>query len=259
MALTKLTSELTTIEQLPDTPNRTSGYTAQQMKEFFDANAKIIKEYINNTLLAEIGGVNGAPNLGIFPSEHFKDGTAYITNIQDALEKLYNDIVGVTLEQLVDGSVTSSKLYQGVGEEAVITAAIRNLAITTAKIANGAVTSQKIADGNINTACMADGAITTAKLAGNAVTNGKIADGAVNASKISDASITTSKLADGSVTPAKLSEAVPVINGGTGAETASTARTNLEVTQQGKLKVGDTEYELRVGTEGASGYITFVL
>jgi len=232
MAFTQLTNELTTIEQLADTPNRTSGYTAQQMKEFFDANAKIIKAYINETLLVELGGTAGAPNLGMFPSEHFKDGSAYITNVQAALEKLYNDIVGVTLSVLVDGSVTSSKLYQGIGSEAVITTAIRDLAVTTAKIANGAITSQKIADANINTATIADGAITTSKIADANVTTAKINDGAVNTSKLSDASVTTAKINDGAITAAKINGQIPLTKGGTGASDAAGARANLVAQQQ---------------------------
>lgn len=258
MAFTQLTNELTTIEQLADTPNRTSGYTAQQMKEFFDANAKIIKTYINETLLTELGGTAGAPNLGMFPSEHFKDGSVYITNVQAALEKLYNDIVGVTLSVLVDGSVTSSKLYQGIGSEAVITTAIRDLAVTTAKIANGAITSQKIADANINTATIADSAITTSKIADANVTTAKINDGAVNTSKLSDASVTTAKINDGAITSAKINGQIPLSKGGTGASDAAGARSNISVTEQGKLKVGNTEYTLQVGSTPSADTITFV-
>jgi len=43
-----------------------------------------------------------------------------------------------------DSAVTSAKLRQTTGEEAVVTTAIRNLAVTTAKIANQSVTSEKI-------------------------------------------------------------------------------------------------------------------
>ena len=39
----------------------------------------------------------------------------------------------------------------------------------------------------------------------------------------------------------------------------SQARTNIGAAELGKLKTGDTEYILRIGTTGAAGYITFVL
>lgn len=47
--------------------------------------------------------------------------------------------------------------------------------------------------------------------------------------------------------------------GGTGATTAAEARTNFGVTEAGKLKIGSTEYTVRVGefSEGAAGEIRF--
>lgn len=273
MALTQLTAELKTIEGLADRPNKTSGITAAQMKAYFDDNAQTIKSYINATLLAELGGSGGAPNLGIFPSAHFPS----ITNLQDAIEYLYTQIQNVTFGALVDGSVTTPKLYQGAGEEAVTTATIRNKNITTAKIADSAVESLQIKDGAVVTSKIADANVTEGKIASGAITTAKIADGAVleakiqsasisenklatnsvSTAKIKDGNITTAKLADEAVTSAKLAT-VPIEKGGSGATTVSGARTAFGVTEQGKLKIGDTEYTLRTGTEGASGYITFV-
>jgi hypothetical protein len=83
-------------------------------------------------------------------------------------------------------------------------------------IAANAVTSAKILDGTIETADIADNAITTAKIADNNVTDAKIA--AVSGSKV------TGNIAGNA---ANVSGTVAVVNGGTGATTATGALTNL--------------------------------
>lgn len=252
MAFTKLENELNTIEQLPDTPNRTADTTAQQMKEYFDANAKIIKQYLNDTLINELEN-GGAQNVGFFPNEHFPS----IESVQAACEFLYDQIVGITLQQLVDGSVTSAKLYQGAGREAVVTTAIRDLAVNTDKIANNAITTAKIANGAITTDKIADGAVTAAKLGAGVVGTNTISSGAINTDKIANNAITDNKIV--TMSASKLTGQTALANGGTGANDAVNARTNLAVTEQGKLKIGDTVYTVRTGeySEGADGYLTF--
>jgi hypothetical protein len=123
---------------------------------------------------------------------------------------------------------------------------VANSAINTIKLADAAVTTLKLADQSVTTSKLADYSVTTAKLADLSVTTGKLVDASVTAAKIADANVTTSKLADASVTDAKIvtvagskvtgniggsaanvTGTIAVVNGGTGATTATAARTNL--------------------------------
>jgi hypothetical protein len=83
-------------------------------------------------------------------------------------------------------------------------------------IATSAVTSAKIADGTIETADIADNAITTAKITDANVTDAKIAT--VSGSKV-----------NGNITgnSANVTGTVAILNGGTGATSATAALTNL--------------------------------
>ena len=83
-------------------------------------------------------------------------------------------------------------------------------------IATSAVTSAKIADGTIETADIADNAITTAKITDANVTDAKIAT--VSGSKV-----------NGNITgnSANVTGTVAILNGGTGATTATSALSNL--------------------------------
>jgi hypothetical protein len=83
---------------------------------------------------------------------------------------------------------------------------------------------------------VAAGAITTAKLADAAVTTEKITDANVTTSKLADASVTDTKIVTvagskvtGNITgnAANVTGTIAVANGGTGATTATSARTNL--------------------------------
>lgn len=254
MAFTKVdktVEELNVHSNLSRTPNASDNLDYKELQGLWDSTGQYIADKIN-ALIDELQASGSAPSLGFFPNEHFVD----VETIQQALEYLYDQIVGITLQQLVDGSVTSSKLYQGAGEEAVITSAIRDAAVTSAKIAALAITTAKIAAGAITTEKIADGAVTSAKLASNAVSGTNITSGAIGEAKIANNAVTNDKIV--SMAASKLTGQTAIENGGTGAATAANARTNLEVTQQGKVKVGSTEYTLRTGSAGASGYITFV-
>ncbi len=87
---------------------------------------------------------------------------------------------------------------------------------TAPAIAASAVTSAKIADGTIETADITDNAITTAKITDANVTDAKIAT--VSGSKV-----------NGNITgnSANVTGTVAILNGGTGATTATAALTNL--------------------------------
>jgi hypothetical protein len=113
-------------------------------------------------------------------------------------------------------------------------------------VANGAINTIKLADAAVTTLKLADKSVTTTKLSDFSVTNSKLADASVTTDKITDTNVTTSKLADASVTDTKIvtvagskvtgnitgnatniTGTVAVANGGTGATTATGARTNL--------------------------------
>lgn len=165
MAFTQLTNDLTTIEQLPDTPNRTSGYTAQQMKEAFDANAKIIKTYINETLLAELqsdgatSGYSGAKNIAVSSRSEFLT----YRNIEDVLI-YYRELIREAVSgEIGDDDIKTRMLDKSVGNEAVTTETIRNNAVTNAKLAGG-ISEDKIIS------------LPTTKLTGT-ITNNQLAGG----------------------------------------------------------------------------------
>lgn len=86
--------------------------------------------------------------------------------VQNALEVLRDEITGVTLGQLPDGSVTGAKLENGsvTGEK------LAGGSVTREKLTGGSVTEEKIAEGSVTEGKLADGSVTKAKLAPDALT-----------------------------------------------------------------------------------------
>ena len=156
------------------------------MQYLFDA----IKNHYNNTFVAnEFKAINMpfAPTPGAVES----------TNVQDAIEEVHNEVADLLLDELVlpNGSVTSEKLCQTSGEEAVSTDTIQDEAVTTDKLADGAVTAEKldpdltfdasnIAEGSIEGVQIKPGDIDTLQLHDNAVTRDKILNGEVTDAKL---------------------------------------------------------------------------
>lgn len=226
----KLTNDLNTIEQLSDTPNRTSGYSAEQVKKAFDENAQIIKRYINDVLIAELesngslSGFSGAKNIGIANREEFNG----LTNIEDVLIYFRELIRDAVAGQIGTNDIKDNMLDHTSGNEAVVTNTIRNGAVTNEKLSGG-ITSDKILSvlasaivGDIAIGNIANGSITAEKLAGG-----------ILASQLYGG-IPLSKLANGYV--------IPIANGGTGKTTKETIK--LDVT----FKDGTTgSYDVVVG------------
>jgi hypothetical protein len=197
-------------------PDKLTG-TAAENKGVFDALVKLLVKVRFNALVDELLGVNAAAQLGI-------DAIAGLTatNVQAALEEIMANIQIASAGDLADGSVTTAKLSDAAGSQAVATSVIRDKAVTTAKIALLAVTSALIADKAVTTAklddtsgsqavtasVIRDGAVTAAKLDrtanAQAVTTETIRDRAVTAAKLARDAVTGDKLADGAVTAAKL-------------------------------------------------------
>lgn len=155
MALTTFNEDMEIISKQSTYPNDADGMTADELKASFDLAGKLIQEYINNTLLKELGGASGAANLGVGPV----NGTDMGATIQAALDALAAQIVEATLGTIPDKSIGESKF----ADLAVSTRALSELAVTAAKIAAGAVTTAKLATGAVTAAKIATGAVTNEK------------------------------------------------------------------------------------------------
>ena len=154
-----------------------------------------IRDYINTTLsgvvstlgdtLTALQGKAGAGRIGF-------TRTAAIDrdNVQDAIERVQEQLVNVSQGGIADGTVTSEKVAAG--------------AIGTAAIADAAVTYDKIKDKAVGSAKMADNAVSAKKIASNAVQERHILDGSVTQSKIAAESVSSAKLAPNAVTDDKI-------------------------------------------------------
>ena len=204
--LTKLLADLYIISLLDDEPNDVGGMSSAELKAKFDEAANTIKTYINETLIPELAGANGAGSVGI----DTVPGLTGISTVQAALAKIEEQMAEMTQGAVADESITTAKLAM----LAVTSAKLAAAAVETDKIKDGAVTSVKLADLAVTAARLADLAVETAKLADKAVTTEKIADKAVataqlgdkcvGSDQMDDLSIPERCLAAGAVTSAKI-------------------------------------------------------
>lgn len=179
-----------------------------------------IRDYINTTLsgvvstigdtLTALQGKAGAGRIGF-------TRTAAIDrdNVQDAIERVQEQLVNVSQGGIADGAVTSEKVAAG--------------AIGTAAIADAAVTYDKIKDKAVGSAKLADNAVSAKKIASDAVQERHIFDGSVTQSKLAAESVSSAKLAPNAVTNEKvgdkaLVESLPVTASSDVAESAVTVQ-----------------------------------
>ena len=179
-----------------------------------------IRDYINTTLsgvvstigdtLTALQGKAGAGRIGF-------TRTAAIdrAQVQDAIERVQEQLVNVSQGGIADGAVTSEKVAAG--------------AIGTAAIADAAVTYDKIKDKAVGSAKMADNAVSAKKIASDAVQERHIFDGSVTQSKLAAESVSSAKLAPNAVTNEKvgdkaLVESLPVTASSDVAESAVTVQ-----------------------------------
>ena len=155
MALTTFNEDMEIISKLSTYPNDADGMTPEELKVSFDRAGKLIQEYINNTLLTELGGASGAANLGVGAV----NGTDMGATIQAVLDALAAQIVEATLGTIPDKSIGEGKL----ADLAVSTRTLSELAVTAAKIAAGAVTAEKLAAGAVTNTKLSSGAVTNEK------------------------------------------------------------------------------------------------
>ena len=174
-----------------------------------------IRDYINGTLsgvvstigdtLTALQGKAGAGRIGF-------TRTAAIDrdNVQDAIERVQEQLVNVSQGGIADGAVTSEKVAAGaIGTAAIADAAvtydkIKDKAVGSAKMADNAVSAKKIASNAVQERHIFDGSVTQSKLAAESVSSAKLAAGAVTAEKLAAGAVTAEKLAAGAVTAEKL-------------------------------------------------------
>lgn len=155
MALTTFNEDMEIISKQSTYPNDADGMTPEELKAAHDKAGKLIKEYINNTLLKELGGATAAGSLGV----GLVNGTDMGSTIQAALDALAAQIVQATVGTIPDKSIGESKF----ADLAVSTRALGELAVTTAKLAAGAVTDAKLATGAVTSSKIYTGAVTNEK------------------------------------------------------------------------------------------------
>lgn len=221
--LSRLTDDLNIISLLDNEPNDVGGLTAEELKAKFDEAANIIQSYINNTLLPELSGEDGAGNIGI----RTISGLTGALDVQKALERIVELMQEMSQGAVADGSITAAKLApkavagENIEDGAVGTEQIAAKAVTGEKIAEKTITAAKLADKIITAAKLADNSVGTEKLADRAVTNAKLGDKCVGSGNMDDLSVParalqaesveSAKIKDGAVTRAKLAEDVKTL------------------------------------------------
>lgn len=176
--LTRLTDDLNIIALLDNEPNDVGGLSAEELKAKFDEGNLVIQKYINEVLIPELAGENGAANIGITTVPALTGAET----VQAALEAIEQQMAEMTQGAVADGSITTAKLAE--------------LTVTAAKLAKAAVTADKLAKNAVESWALADLAVLTAKLADKAVTAAKLADKAVIRRCIGDKAVGSAQLGD---------------------------------------------------------------
>ena len=141
MPLPNFLEDVEIITKLSNNPNDDDGLSADELKYLYDKAGILIKAFLNNELIPELESAIAAAARGI--SQQGLNGSA-----------------------INNGTISSDKLMQAAGFEAVITAAIRDLAVTRVKLALKAV----------GTAQLDDSAVDGDKIASKAVSENKLDD-----------------------------------------------------------------------------------
>lgn len=214
--LTKLTDDLNIIALLDNEPNDVGGLSAEELKAKFDEGSLIIQKYINEVLIPELAGENGAANIGITTVPALTGAET----VQAALEAIERQMAEMTQGAVADSSIITQKLADGavaeakladaavtakkLAEGAVASAAIAELAILTAKLADKAVTAAKLADKAVVRRCIGDNAVGHAQLGEKCVGASNVDDLAIPARCLAAEAVETAKIKNAAVTAAKL-------------------------------------------------------
>ena len=105
MSFTRSTTNTTVHQNMPDYPSG-EGYTTSQLKTAFDAPATGLKSDLNG-LMTELEDTSSASNLGATAIAAGDDSDG---NVQAKLEKLQDELTGIALGDIPDGSITQAKL-----------------------------------------------------------------------------------------------------------------------------------------------------
>lgn len=105
MSFTRSTTDVNVHRNMPDYPSN-EGYTAAQLKTAFDSSAAGLKDDLNG-LMTELESSSSASNVG---AAAIADGDSSDANVQAKLEKLYEDLQGVALGDIPDGTITKAKM-----------------------------------------------------------------------------------------------------------------------------------------------------
>lgn len=186
MAFNTFNEDMDIISKLGDEPNENNGLTAAGLKAKFDLAGNKIKTFLNN-LIATMAGSTGAANIGFNSTDDVPE-----TNVQDAIENVQAQLIGITQTGVANGSITTAKLAYA--------------AVTTEKLGDASVTTEKLDGESVTTAKLADAAVTTPKLNDASVTSAKLADSSVTTTKLNNSAVTTAKLGDNAVTGAKVAK-----------------------------------------------------
>ena len=131
MAFTRLEKDMAVIAALDNEPNDVGGLTAAELKSKFDEAGEAIKLYLTDVLLKELESPRGAESLGAML-------VGEATTVQLALEKLRQELLGVSMGAVPAKSVTTEKL----SDAAVGTEQLQSGAVTAEKLSAGAVTAE---------------------------------------------------------------------------------------------------------------------
>lgn len=196
MSFTRIDKDMEIIQALDDEPNDVGGLEADELKAKFDEGGIALKEWANETLLEELEASTASGSIGVDTIT----GLGTYSNLQLALQAIYDQISSMAEASIPNGSVTTVKLR----DLCVTSGKIADSSVSTDKIASGAATTDKIASGAVTTAKLAELCVTAAKIASYAVTAEKIQASAVTSDKIALAAVLTNRLADLAVTTAKI-------------------------------------------------------
>ena len=139
MAINQLTDDLDIHQGLPDEPNSDGGYSAEELKVVFDQAGNTIKAFINTYIVDVLNSIieseSGADNIGC--NRIYEDSTS-IQTIKGQLEKIKEEIEGVTQGAVPDGSLTDAKLSNDSGQ---IKETVENLGTEVTDLSNVLSTS----------------------------------------------------------------------------------------------------------------------